>query len=132
MAGDPEEKARRGQDGVAVSSGESSGATPKPTLGSDGMTNPGVSAADVTSPGMAVPGTPKSDPSDAKTTLQPRGSGSASEPHPIFSAIGATIFHEGDILGGRYEIHKLLGMGGMGAVYKARDMEVERVVGLKV
>ena len=53
-------------------------------------------------------------------------------PHPIFSSIGATIFHEGDILGGRYEIQKLLGMGGMGAVYKARDMEVERVVGLKV
>ena len=53
-------------------------------------------------------------------------------PHPIFSSIGATVFHEGDILGGRYEIQKLLGMGGMGAVYKARDMEVERVVGLKV
>ncbi len=53
-------------------------------------------------------------------------------PHPIFSHIGATVFHEGDILGGRYEIQKMLGMGGMGAVYKARDMEVERVVGLKV
>ncbi len=52
--------------------------------------------------------------------------------HPIFANIGATIFHEGDVLGGRYEIQKLLGMGGMGAVYKARDMEVERVVGLKV
>ena len=52
--------------------------------------------------------------------------------HPIFAHIGATIFHEGDVLGGRYEIQKLLGMGGMGAVYKARDMEVERAVGLKV
>ncbi len=52
--------------------------------------------------------------------------------HPIFANIGATIFHEGDVLGARYEIQKLLGMGGMGAVYKARDMEVERVVGLKV
>ena len=64
------------------------------------------------------------------------GSGSPSSdgsaPHPIFSHIGATVFHEGDVLGGRYEIQKLLGMGGMGAVYKARDMEVERVVGLKV
>ena len=56
----------------------------------------------------------------------------ARTPHPIFSHIGATVFHEGDVLGGRYEIQKMLGMGGMGAVYKARDMEVERVVGLKV
>ncbi len=66
------------------------------------------------------------------TITEPRGSGSGSTPHPIFSSIGATVFHEGDVLGGRYEIQKLLGMGGMGAVYKARDMEVERVVGLKV
>ena len=63
---------------------------------------------------------------------EPSGSGSGSATHPIFSSIGATVFHEGDVLGGRYEIQKLLGMGGMGAVYKARDMEVERVVGLKV
>jgi serine/threonine protein kinase len=59
-------------------------------------------------------------------------SGDSSSPNPIFSHIGATIFHEGDVIGGRYEIQKLLGMGGMGAVYKARDMEVERVAGLKV
>src|SRR5271166_722930 len=131
MAGESEGQARRGQDGVAVSSGDSSAATPKPTLGSEGMTDPGIGAADVTSPGMAVPLPPQSDASDAKTTIRPPSSGS-SPPHPIFSAIGATIFHEGDILGGRYEIQKLLGMGGMGAVYKARDMEVERVVGLKV
>ena len=64
------------------------------------------------------------------TTSRPGSSGS--QLHPIFTHIGATIFHEGDVLGGRYEIHKMLGMGGMGAVYKARDMEVERVVGLKV
>jgi eukaryotic-like serine/threonine-protein kinase len=64
------------------------------------------------------------------TMAEPGSSGSA--PHPIFSSIGATVFHAGDVLGGRYEILKLLGMGGMGAVYKARDNEVERVVGLKV
>ena len=78
------------------------------------------------------PAAPKSDPSDAMTMADAGSSGSGSTPHPIFSSIGATVFREGDVLGGRYEIQKLLGMGGMGAVYKARDIEVERVVGLKV
>jgi serine/threonine protein kinase/tetratricopeptide (TPR) repeat protein len=132
MAGDPEGAARKAQDGIAVSSGDSSAATPRPALGSEGLTDPGFQNPDVTSPGTDLPTTPKSDPSDAVTMTGAPGPGSGSVPHPIFSAIGATVFHQGDILGGRYEIQKLLGMGGMGAVYKARDMEVERVVGLKV
>src|SRR6516164_3044898 len=132
MAGNPEDPARKARDGIAVSSGDSSAATPKPALGSEGLTDPGFQAADVTSPGTALPTTPESDPSDAVTLAGTRVPTSGSASHPIFSAIGATVFHEGDILGGRYEIQKLLGMGGMGAVYKARDMEVERVVGLKV
>jgi eukaryotic-like serine/threonine-protein kinase len=63
---------------------------------------------------------------------KPLISSPAIRPRPASHSFSIPTLPQGTLLGGRYEIEKPLGEGGMGAVYKAKDLELERLVAIKV